>query len=142
MTADQRSDDEPRLRLGVSACLLGAPVRFDAGHKRDTFLTERLAPFVDWVPVCPEEEAGLGTPREAMRLVHEGGVERLIGVRSQRDFTEALADFAAARVPQLAALTLDGFVLKKDSPSCGLHRVKVYSAHGVPARTGRGFARR
>ncbi len=54
--------DEPRLRLGVSACLLGKPVRFDGGHKRDTFLTEGLARFVEWVPVCPEEEAGLGTP--------------------------------------------------------------------------------
>jgi uncharacterized protein YbgA (DUF1722 family)/uncharacterized protein YbbK (DUF523 family) len=128
-----------RIRLGISACLLGQPVRFDGGHKRDTFLTEALARFVDWVPVCPEEEAGLGTPREAMRLVHQAGAERLIGVRSQRDLTDTLTDFAAARVPQLMALNLDGFVLKKDSPSCGLIRVKVYSGHGVPARTGRGL---
>jgi uncharacterized protein YbgA (DUF1722 family)/uncharacterized protein YbbK (DUF523 family) len=130
--------DEPRLRLGVSACLLGMPVRFDAGHKRETFLTEGLARFVEWVPVCPEEEAGLGTPREAMRLVHQGGTARLVGVRSGRDFTGTMTDFAATRVPQLAALNLDGFVLKKDSPSCGLARVKVYS-NGVPARTGRGL---
>ena len=138
MIADHRYDDEPRLRLGVSACLLGRPVRFDGGDKRDTFLTEALARFVDWVPVCPEEEAGLGTPREAMRLVHHGGAERLVAVRSQRDLTDTLTDFAVTRVPQLIALNLDGFVLKKDSPSCGLTRVKVYSAHGVPARTGRG----
>lgn len=131
--------DETRLRLGVSACLLGRPVRFDGGHKRDAFLTEELARFVEWVPVCPEEEAGLGTPREAMRLVHQGGTERLVAVRSQRDFTDTLTDFAATRVPQLAALSLDAFVLKKDSPSCGLRRVKVYSTHGVPARTGRGL---
>jgi len=131
--------DEPRLRLGVSACLVGRPVRFDGGHKRDPFLTERLARFVEWVPVCPEEEAGLGTPREAMRLVHRDGADRLVGVRSQRDLTNTLTDFAAARVAQLAASDLDGFVLKKDSPSCGLTRVKVYSEHGVPARTGRGL---
>lgn len=139
MITDQRCDDEQRLRLGVSACLLGKPVRFDGGHKCDTYLAEGLSRFVEWVPVCPEEEAGLGTPREAMRLVHQGGTARLVAVRSQRDLTDALTDFAAARVPQLAALNLDGFVLKKDSPSCGLTRVKVYSGHGVPARTGRGL---
>ena len=139
MIADQRFEREPRLRLGVSACLLGKPVRFDGGHKCDTFLTERLARFVEWVPVCPEAEAGLGTPREAMRLVHQNGGERLVAVRSQRDLTDTLTDFAATRVPQLAALNLDGFVLKKDSPSCGLVRVKVYSEHGVPERTGRGL---
>jgi uncharacterized protein YbgA (DUF1722 family)/uncharacterized protein YbbK (DUF523 family) len=139
MIADQRYDDEPRLRLGVSACLLGNPVRFDGGHKRDPFLTEGLARFVEWVPVCPEEEAGLGTPREAMRLVNRDRTARLVAVRSQRDLTDTLTDFAATRLPQLAALDLDGFVLKKDSPSCGLMRVKVYSTHGVPARTGRGL---
>jgi uncharacterized protein YbgA (DUF1722 family)/uncharacterized protein YbbK (DUF523 family) len=137
MMVDRRY--EQPLRLGVSACLLGKPVRFDGGHKRDTFLTEGLARFVEWVPVCPEEEAGLGTPREAIRLVHQGRAERLLAVRSQRDLTDALTDFAATRVPQLGALNLDGFVLKKDSPACGLMRVKVYSQHGVPARTGRGL---
>jgi uncharacterized protein YbgA (DUF1722 family)/uncharacterized protein YbbK (DUF523 family) len=134
-----RRYDEPPLRLGVSACLLGTPVRFDGGHKRNTFLTEGLARFVEWVPVCPEEEAGLGTPREAMRLVQEDGGNRLVTIRSRRDLTGTLTDFAATRVPQLAAAKLDGFVLKKDSPSCGLGRVKVYSTHGVPARTGRGL---
>jgi uncharacterized protein YbgA (DUF1722 family)/uncharacterized protein YbbK (DUF523 family) len=137
MMVDRRY--EQPLRLGVSACLVGKPVRFDGGHKRDTFLTEGLARFVEWVPVCPEEEAGLGTPREAMKLVHQGETPRLVAVRSRRDLTDTLTDFAATRVPQLAALNLDGFVLKKDSPSCGLLRVKVYSKHGVPARSGRGL---
>ena len=128
----------PHLRLGVSACLLGQPVRFDGGHKRDTFLTAALAPFVEWVAVCPEEEAGLGTPREAIRLVDQGGVQRLLAVRSRRDLTDPLTDVSARRVRQLAALDLDGYVLKKDSPSCGVTRVKVYSPHGVATRTGRG----
>ena len=74
-----------------------------------------------------------------MRRVHQGRTERLVTVRSQRDLTDALTDFASTRVPQLAASNLDGFVLKKDSPSCGLLRVKVYSKEGVPARTGRGL---
>jgi uncharacterized protein YbgA (DUF1722 family)/uncharacterized protein YbbK (DUF523 family) len=129
----------PHLRLGVSACLLGQPVRFDGGHKRDTFLTGALASCVEWVAVCPEEEAGLGTPREAMRLVEQGGVQRLVAVRSRRDLTDSLTEAAVRRVRQLAALDLDGYVLKKDSPSCGLTRVKVYSPHGMAARTGRGL---
>ena len=62
-----------RPRVGISACLLGAAVRFDGGHKRDRFLTETLARFVEWVTVCPEVECGLGTPRESMRLVRQGG---------------------------------------------------------------------
>ncbi len=57
------------LRLGISRCLLGDEVRFDGGHKRDNFLTDVFGRYVEWVPVCPEVEAGLGTPREAMRLV-------------------------------------------------------------------------
>jgi uncharacterized protein YbbK (DUF523 family) len=99
------------LRLGVSACLLGHEVRYDGGHKRHPFLTDLLAPFVDWVPVCPEVEAGFGTPREAMHLVNE------------------------AR----GVLDVDGYVLKKDSPSCGLFRVNVYGRSGIAARTGRGL---
>jgi uncharacterized protein YbgA (DUF1722 family)/uncharacterized protein YbbK (DUF523 family) len=139
MRADRQHGDVPRLRLGISACLLGQPVRFDGGHKRDTFLTSVLARFVEWVAICPEEEAGLGTPREPMRLVDEDGTRRLVTVRSRRDVTGTLTTFASARVPQLRSLHLDGFVLKKDSPSCGLMRVKVYSECGVAARTGRGL---
>jgi len=58
------------IRLGVSACLLGDEVRYDGGHKRDTCLTNLVGPFVEWVKVCPEVESGMGTPREAIRLVH------------------------------------------------------------------------
>ena len=58
-----------RIRLGISACLLGEAVPFDGGHKRDPFLVESLGQFVDWVPLCPEVESGLDAPRESMRLV-------------------------------------------------------------------------
>jgi uncharacterized protein YbgA (DUF1722 family)/uncharacterized protein YbbK (DUF523 family) len=127
------------LRLGVSACLLGNEVRYDGGHKRHPFLTDLLGPFVDWVPVCPEVEAGFGTPRESMHLVSDGGGVRLITVRTRRDVTRQLQDAVDARLQQLASLELDGYVLKKDSPSCGLYRVKVYGESGPGARTGRGF---
>ena len=133
-----------KLRLGVSACLLGDKVRFDGGHKRDPFLADLVSPFVEWVPVCPEVEAGFGTPREPMRLVRDGPGDgtavRLMTVRTQLDVTRQLEKAVTSRVRQLAALDLDGYVLKKDSPSCGLFRVKVYAASGAGAgeRVGRG----
>jgi uncharacterized protein YbgA (DUF1722 family)/uncharacterized protein YbbK (DUF523 family) len=126
------------LRLGVSACLLGEAVRYDGGHKRDRFVTDVLGGFVEWVPVCPELEAGLGVPRPAMRLARDGDSTRLVEIGSGRDHTRALRRAAAGRIRALRALDLSGYVLKKDSPSCGMARVRVYAGSGPPARTGRG----
>ena len=123
----------------MSACLLGNPVRYDGGHKRHPFLTDLLGPFVDWIAVCPEVEAGFGTPRESMHLVQDGRDVRLLTLRTRRDVTRQLQDAVDARVRQLASLDLDGYVLKKDSPSCGLYRVKVYGESGPGTRTGRGL---
>src|SRR5687768_15596164 len=132
-------DTNRPIRIGISACLLGEGVRFDGGHKRDPFLVGTFGRFVEWVPVCPEVEAGLGTPREAMRLVRvQGGGVRLLTVKTKRDLTATLDDYAQRRVAELMTQDLYGYVLKKDSPSCGLERVKVYDPHGVPAKTGRG----
>ncbi len=132
-----------RPRLGISACLLGRKVRFDGGHKRSHFLATELAPLVEWVPVCPEVELGLGTPRPSLRLIGDPQTPRLVESKSDADRTEAMEAFVAARVKRLAAARLDGFVLKKDSPSCGLHRVKVWNDSGQAERTGRGlFAHR
>ncbi len=127
------------LRLGISSCLLGQEVRFDGGHKRDRFLADTFGAFVEWVPICPEVEAGFGTPREAMRLVDRDGRLRLVTVKTHVDLTEQLERSAQKRVTKLDAAGLSGYVLKKDSPSCGLFRVKVYAEHGVPARSGRGL---
>jgi uncharacterized protein YbgA (DUF1722 family)/uncharacterized protein YbbK (DUF523 family) len=128
-----------RLRLGISQCLLGDEVRFDGGHKRDHFLTDVLGRYVEWVPVCPEVEAGLGTPREAMRLVGDARRPRLITIRSGRDQTEALESMAAERLDALCDLDLSGYVFKKDSPSCGIERVRLYNQHGMPSRQGVGL---
>ena len=59
------------IRIGISSCLLGQKVRFDGGHKRDSFLTDTLGRYVEWVPVCPEVEVGMGTPRETVHLVRD-----------------------------------------------------------------------
>lgn len=136
------------VRIGVSRCLLGDQVRWDGGHKRDAYLVEVFGPQVTWVPVCPEVESGLPVPRPTLRLERSpsGGVEvngirvRLIMPKSGGDWTDEMAEWAERRVKALAAADLDGFVLKRDSPSCGLERVKIYGGgSGVGERKGRGL---
>ncbi len=130
------------LRLGISRCLLGDEVRFDGGHKKDSFLTDVFGRYVEWVPVCPEVEAGLGTPREAMRLVDDPQNPRLVTIKSGTDHTRALETLTTNRITQLMELDLSGYVFKKGSPSCGIERVRIYNEHGVPSRNGVGhFAR-
>ncbi len=126
------------IRIGVSTCLLGQPVRFDAGHKRDGFLVDVLGPYVEWVPVCPEVEIGLGTPRPTMRLERADSEVRLVTPSSGADHTLGMRRYAERRVRALAADDLCGYVLKKDSPSCGMERVRVYHK-GMPERGGRGL---
>ncbi len=130
--ASDGTDDA--IRIGVSACLLGQPVRFDGGHKRNAFLVSQLAAFVEFVPVCPEVEAGMDTPRPTLRLQRERGSVRMVEVRSGRDHTRRMERFASRRVRALRQLDLCGYVLKKDSPSCGMERVKVYPDGGGAAR--------
>lgn len=132
----------PPLRIGVSRCLLGEQVRYDGGHKRDSFLADTLSRYVEWVPVCPEVEVGLGMPREAMRLVGKVESPRLITIKTGVDHTHAMEHFSRRHVRELETLDLSGYVFKKDSLSCGLERVRIYNQHGMPARTGTGlFAR-
>jgi uncharacterized protein YbgA (DUF1722 family)/uncharacterized protein YbbK (DUF523 family) len=139
MTAEGPGDARDEIRIGVSSCLLGQNVRFDGGHKRDAFLMGSFARFVTWVPVCPEVELGLGTPRDTIRLERRPEGVRLVQPKTGADLTEAMRAWAARRVAALEREDLCGYVLKKDSPSCGLERVRVYDAHAVPARTGRGL---
>lgn len=128
-----------RIRVGISTCLLGENVRFDGGHKHDPFLTETLGQFFEWVPVCPEVEIGLGTPRESLRLIGTPESPRLVAPRSGKDHTETMQRYAAGRVEKLAANSICGYVLKKDSPSCGMLRVRVYGDSGMAVRAGRGL---
>ena len=129
-------------RVAVSLCLLGEEVRHDGGHKRSRFATDVLAEYFEWAPVCPEVEVGMGIPREPIRLLADGDEIRLIGIRSERDWTDEMAAYAEAKVAELAGEDIDGFILKKDSPSCGMARVKLYNAKGMPTRDGVGaFAR-
>jgi uncharacterized protein YbgA (DUF1722 family)/uncharacterized protein YbbK (DUF523 family) len=129
-------------RVAVSLCLLGEEVRHDGGHKRSRFMTDVLGEYFEWIPLCPEVDVGMGIPREPIRLLDDGGKVRLIGIRSERDWTDEMAAYADKKVRELAARDIDGFILKKDSPSCGMERVKLYNVKGMPTRDGVGaFAR-
>ena len=130
-----------QVRLGVSACLIGAKVRFDGGHKRNRFLIDELGSHFEFVPFCPEVAIGMGTPRPSIRLVGDAEAPRALGSRDDGlDVTDALQAYSANRARRLESLS--GFIFKKDSPSCGMERVRVYSDKGMPQREGVGiFAR-
>jgi uncharacterized protein YbgA (DUF1722 family)/uncharacterized protein YbbK (DUF523 family) len=127
------------VRIGISSCLLGQHVRFDGGHKRDAFLVEVFGSYVEWVPVCPEVEMGLGVPRDTMRLEWHAGEVRMITPKTGADHTEGMWTFAEQRLAALVEERLCGYILKKDSPSCGMERVRVYASQGSPNRAGQGL---
>lgn len=132
------------VRIGISACLTGEKVRYDGSHKRDPFLMETLGRFVEFVPVCPEAECGLGVPREAMRLEGEPENPRLVTIHSKKDHTRRMLEWAKKRLAALEREDICGFIFKSRSPSSGMARVKVYrqDGKGSPRHSGVGlFAR-
>jgi uncharacterized protein YbgA (DUF1722 family)/uncharacterized protein YbbK (DUF523 family) len=127
-----------RVRLLVSACLLGEKVRYDGQHKYDGFVAEMLGPHVQWERVCPEVDCGMPTPRPSMHLVGDPASPRLIS-RTGADLTEQMQSFVEGKLDQLARTELCGYICKKDSPSSGMARVKVYDGNGRAARVGAGL---
>lgn len=132
-------DIESPLRIGISACLVGQEVRFDGGHKRDPLLVEIFGPDVEWIPVCPEVEVGMSTPREPLRLERDAGRVRMVTIDTRIDYTGRMEAWSQKRLAGLARLELDAYVLKSDSPSCGKDGVKVFRSGAAPARDGRGL---
>jgi len=131
-----------KIRLGISSCLLGEPVRYDGGHKIDRFLTETLGQYVEYVPVCPEVECGLPVPRESMHLQGTPESPRLVTSRTKQDMTDRMVQWARKRVSELEKKDLCGFIFKSNSPSSGMEHVRVYNERGMPVKKGVGmFAR-
>lgn len=129
---------EKSIKIGVSSCLLGEPVRYDGGHKHDHYITDILGRYFSFVPVCPEVGCGLPIPREAMRLEGDPAQPRLLTNKSRVDLTVQMQSFCVAKVEELEQEDLCGFIFKKSSPSSGLFRVKVYN-NGMAAKNGRGL---
>lgn len=128
MTEIDRGSD--KIRIAISSCLLGEAVRYNGGHKQSQFCTDALAKHFQFVPFCPEVAIGLGVPREAIRLVGELDQPRAVGTKTlSMDVTAPLLNYAAQVTSQVAECR--GYLLMKDSPSCGLYSTKVYTEKGV-----------
>ena len=106
-------DDAEPIRLGISSCLLGQKVRFDGGHKHDRYLTDVLGEWVEWAPVCPEIEIGLGIPRPTIRLEGTADDACLVEPASGEDLTERMRTYSERKVSDLQRVDLDGYVLKR-----------------------------
>jgi uncharacterized protein YbgA (DUF1722 family)/uncharacterized protein YbbK (DUF523 family) len=133
---------EDKIKIGISWCLLGEKVRYDGGHQWDRFITDTLGPYLEFVPVCPEVECGLGVPREAMHLVGNPVDPRLVTIHTKIDYTEPMKIWAQRRIAELEKKGLCGFIFKSGSPSSGMEGVKIYGDKGEPVKTGVGiFAR-
>jgi uncharacterized protein YbgA (DUF1722 family)/uncharacterized protein YbbK (DUF523 family) len=133
---------QERIKLGISACLLGQNVRYNGGHSRDPFITDTLSQHVEFYPVCPEVECGFPIPREALRLVGDPDSPLLMTSNTKQDHTERMQRWCSKRVRELDEIDLCGFIFKKGSPSSGMERVKVYNDKGMPSNRGIGlFAR-
>lgn len=128
------------VRLGVSACLLGQNVRYDGGHKLDRYLIDTMSPFVEWMPVCPEAETGLGIPRDAVWLVGIADHPRLVTSGAHHtDLTGRMQTWAAGRIRELTAAGISGFIFKSRSPSCGMQSVEVRGEDAFPDSIGAGI---
>lgn len=137
-----KSPHDKQINIGISSCLLGNAVRYDGGQKHNAYITKTLSDYFDFVSFCPEAEAGLGIPRPPIRLVKLDNRILLKEVKDHsKDHTAALDSFCQASSTQQRLASLSGFILKKDSPSCGMERVRVYNGEHMdhpPIREGTG----
>lgn len=133
-TAKKPDGSEAPIRIGISSCLMGQPVRYNGMHARDLYIMGTLGKFFEFIPVCPEVEIGLGIPRPTLRLERASDQDdvRLVMPSTREDFTERMQSWARQRLAELAKLDLCGYILKKNSPSCGL-RVRTVRPDGKPA---------
>ena len=123
------SQSPSKPKIAISACLLGAEVRYNAGHKNSRLCSEVLSEHFEFVPVCPEVAVGLGIPREPIRLVGDALHRRAVGsVDPGLDVTQPLADYGTRMATELADIC--GYIFMQKSPSCGLERVKLYHPKG------------
>jgi len=119
----------------VSKCITFSPVRWDGTIIASEFV-EKLKPYVEFVPVCPEVEVGLGVPRSPIRLVSKDGRIRLIQPSTGLDLSEKMEAFAERFLGSLN--DVDGFILKSASPSSGFRNVKIYPRAEKSASIDRG----
>ncbi|WLI13553.1 MULTISPECIES: DUF523 and DUF1722 domain-containing protein [Pseudomonas] len=122
-------------KIAISACLMGAEVRYNGGHKASRLCSLTLTDYFDFVPVCPEVAIGLGIPREPIRLVGNPEHPEAVGtITPEINVTRPLAEYGQKMAIELGDIC--GYIFMQKSPSCGLERVKVYHANGAPVDRG------
>ena len=128
-------------KVGVSRCLLGHAVRYDGDSKAHPIVIARLGGLFELVPVCPEVEAGLSTPRPPVQLTGSLEHPRMTGRDDpELDITVLMQDYCNTRPAGLGHLC--GFVFKSRSPSCGLNSTPVFIDGSCVTESSRGvFAR-
>lgn len=120
-----------KIPVGISACLLGDNVRFNGGHSRSLYCLGPLSEYFDYKKFCPEMAAGFGTPRPTMRLEGDPSNPRLVFSNKRNiEITEQLVTSNERYLENLP--DLDGYIVMKNSPSCGYERIKVYQENGHP----------
>lgn len=128
-----------KIKVGISSCLLGNEVRFDGGHKHSKMCSENLSRYFDFVAECPEVGIGLGIPRKPIRLIGDVKSPLIVSAHDNNiDHTDKMLEFSHRKAKEHSDLC--GYIFMKNSPSCGLFRVKVYQENGYPAKDpGRGI---
>ena len=122
-------------KIVVSKCIEYDSCRYN-GQMISSDFVEKLKSFVEFVPVCPEFEIGLGVPRDPIRIVSFSGDLKLIQPKTEKDVTKQMIDFSNSFLDSL--IDIDGFILKSKSPSCGIKDVKRYSGSGQPPKESKG----
>ena len=119
-------DKTINLIIGISSCLLGESLRYDGSHKRNSLLLETFGNWVQWLPICPEVEVGMGVPRESLSLFGNPDDPRMLTNETQIDHTQEMRAWAEKRLMQPDLEKIHGYILKSCSPSCGLFDVPVF----------------
>jgi uncharacterized protein YbgA (DUF1722 family)/uncharacterized protein YbbK (DUF523 family) len=127
----------PKPKVVVSRCIEFDSCRYN-GQMISSEFVKSLEPYVDFLPICPEVEIGLGVPRNSLRLVSSGDETRLVQPTTGRDVTPDMQSFAATFLDSVG--DVDGFILKASSPSCGIKNAKAYPTAGKSAALSRSSA--
>ena len=128
-----------RIKIGISACLMGQKVRYDGGSFQPKLIHSVLPDYMDFVPFCPEVEIGMSVPRETVRLVTTETGIKLKAPKSGTDYTNQMNAYSIEKTNALSKLEISGYILKKGSPTCGMERVRVYNSRGIPEKSGNGL---
>lgn len=129
--------NENRITIGISSCLLGNAVRYDGQAKFHWYVNHVLNEYFEYLPICPEMEAGMGVPRNAVHLSGELKAPKMIDPKTSKDWTSTMQSTSKKILSSLDQI--GGFIFKSKSPSCGLFRVKVHQSNGIPLKNGRGL---